>query len=387
MNFSKIAVWLPIVLMIIGSQNAKGQNKIVPQLESTFIVDACTEDNKKEILVLLKIGEVKKTDSLFGFNFEIKYDPSKIRFDNVIWQNTLSEFFDTKQSTIRPDEKAIYGTAGHLDPSKPPVSGNLALVALYGVMKTDCPDSSLLEISYLEFTEEFKKVVDTFQNTKVYSIVSPKPERKLEMTFNIDSLFFNSDSLAEIELSLNHGDNRLTSTEFLLEIDNEDFWIDDIISSDPNCIIETADIENGKSVALTNNANDCKVNIKIKNKGTAGEYESSLRIKSVKVGNCDCISHITTDTLNLRSLIINDTVSVGEDLHFELIRLGENLRLRFDSSNPKLITVSDILGRALLEINSIKEEEIISFDSFSEGFYLISIESNGSKKIVKHIKY
>jgi hypothetical protein len=52
---------------------------ITAKLISNNVVDICG-NKKSSVIVVIDIGEITKNDSLAGYNFEINYNPEKLKF-------------------------------------------------------------------------------------------------------------------------------------------------------------------------------------------------------------------------------------------------------------------------------------------------------------------
>lgn len=392
MNLSKIAISMLTILCMVSILKAEGTTQIVPKLESVFKVDACAESNKKEVLVLINIGDIKRSDSLFGFNFELKYDPGKIRFETVIWQNTIAEFFEIKQSNVSVLDSSVYGVAGHLSPSLSPVEGNdKALAAIYGYWLGDCPDSTMLSLSYLEYTEEFKKVNIGYEPTWVYSEILDKPERAVNYKFDTDEVKFQSDSLIDVLLKLDVASNEPTRLNFELELSNQEFEIVEVVSLDTLNIIENlTKTQNGYFVDI----NKVKpvlngLKISIKNKGTIGEYLGTLQLHHIGFGDCDCITRNEEDEVSLHSLIKDDTTSVFETPKYKAVysNLNKMIIVRTSTNDTKNIKLYNLQGKLVEQLTTDRNHIEINAEHYENGLYLLEIVEQDKKQIINLIKY
>lgn len=219
-------VWIWLLLLAGSSLPGQAQeNETEAVLRQVGTVDICSDNPAdKYWRILIDIGNVSRSDSLYGFNFGIRYDPGKLRFDIPLYINTLSEFFEERKVGAAPEDSLIIGFATTLNIGKPPVSGNKALMVLTGEFISDCPDTSRISIEYLEFTDEFQKEISSYKDEIVKSEVADKPDRLLQPIFSTDTLKFDEDSVRSVFLKFEYKSEiaRLDTIEFELEADIED---------------------------------------------------------------------------------------------------------------------------------------------------------------------
>jgi len=403
--FKSIMFAILLLILTIGSSSKTlGKEKIIPYLESLYLVDACAEANRKQVLITLNIGEVTRQDSLFGFNFELKYDPSKIRFDFVLWQNTLAEDFEIKHSQIVSKDSIIFGTFGHINPSLAPTSGNKPLIAIIGYWLGNCTDSSEISISYLEYTEEFQKVNGGFQNTKVYAKAKNEPSRLLEYSFNTKKIEFVSDSSIIVKMSINSNSSKLSKTVFALYSDEIFFKLDSIESiHDYFNISSLINVGGGKGpfgYSMVSYINfvpdgDYVLSFNIKNNYEFGEYFGNIFVEHYSVGDCDCISRYKSDTIKIysnRIKIPDDTTSVVDYLDkYAKVYYSEGTQefvIERDYSSITKIEIFDIQGKIVFQNEDENHILRVNVSNYQNGFYSIRItESDRIKKIKNLIKY
>ena len=82
-------------MLICISQKAKAEDTVRAKVNSYQIVDPCG-DKIDQVLIALDLGKIVKTDSLFGCDFQLSYDTSRLKMHSGLYINTLSEFFEDK---------------------------------------------------------------------------------------------------------------------------------------------------------------------------------------------------------------------------------------------------------------------------------------------------
>lgn len=116
----------------------------------------CTGD--RSVLLVVDIGEVKQTDSLFGFYLNIGYDRSKIQFNQEVKTNTLSEN-GTSQFSFWDPSCTSGCIKGHVISSNlnRVLAGKKPLIAFLGRIIDTCASNSDMNLVDLQFGEEFAK--------------------------------------------------------------------------------------------------------------------------------------------------------------------------------------------------------------------------------------
>lgn len=371
-----------------GSQDLKSEN-ISAFIENRYgLVDACKNLQGREVLVMISIGNVQKKDSLFGFDFEIKYDPGKIRFTNYITMNTLAEFLQIKDMFIRSEDSVVSGFATNLNPFLPPVEGDRPLAGVYGQFLSECPDSSEISINSLEFTEEFKNKVNSFSGLKIYSKILDKPDRLISAEFNIDSLKFNKDSIAFVELNtIANSNSRIQTLQF--EFDIEKYQIYKIVEAESlTDSIEIVDKEFTESKFRVNILNkNSKLPERLLKLKVERKHHDSLacliKLSNIKVDDCACISQFKTDSLTAIDLYRDTNVNVIDDKAEIDIRFETYSNRIVLRSNEKIIDnlkIYDLMGRIIIEesINNSYYEKNI--EALLGGTYIVVVEQNGKRK-------
>ena len=115
----------------------------------------CGSSEQREFTVTIDIGEMTSKDSLYGYNFQIKYDTNAISLTDLLTYGTLSENCDFKQGGIF---EPGYFKAAAVNMGTSMMTGNLPLVAIRGIVKDGCLaniEKTAIEFDYMEFTNEF----------------------------------------------------------------------------------------------------------------------------------------------------------------------------------------------------------------------------------------
>ena len=83
---------------------------------------------------------------------------NKVKFNRFLYTNTLANFFDEKQESIAAGNAFI--SLFQSDFANPKnIFGNLPLVAFDATFLTECDDSIIFKIKYIELPPEYKKTL------------------------------------------------------------------------------------------------------------------------------------------------------------------------------------------------------------------------------------
>lgn len=388
------------------------QNQVNARLELLQGVDICSNDpSKRQALFGINIGNVEKRDSLFGFNFEIGYDNTKLQFNRPIYFNTLSEAFDdmTRDVTVGFEPGTIRGYAVHLNFSLPPVWGNKPLIALLFDYLGNTPDTTTLHINYLEFTKEFKKQIVNYEPCLLKVEFIDKPQRFAELYFDKDSLLFDDEELEilSVKLNLKSGkETKIRNINFDLSLDNsKDFSIKEIKSNTDNVSsFELESIDSGirvKTVLTESFTNGELVEIIINNSSKENS-EGRLLISGIEFNPDHCVTRLSNNDLRIVTAISksNDTTDTTTTAVFYQSIDDSNINSLYDSINDEFIIESqmrinfasfyDLRGLLLkrVEFKDLDTIKRIKVNDLPKGVYIIvlELEKFGIKSLV-NIKY
>lgn len=88
-----ITIWLSVILMVTGSRILKaGETPLNVKLSidpDTLLW--CADESTRTFILKIDIGEMTKSDSLYGYNFQLNYDSAKIVLTDFLTVGTLSE--------------------------------------------------------------------------------------------------------------------------------------------------------------------------------------------------------------------------------------------------------------------------------------------------------
>jgi hypothetical protein len=363
------------------------------RIVSKRVVDVCGQ-RKGQVVVVIDLGKILKSDSLFGCNFQLSYDSTKLRFHSALYLNTLAEFFEFRQVGFVRSGKIIGAVATM---GMQPTAGDRPLVGFLGDYLDSCAGSVKIYIDYLEFTDEFKKVF-WYENGFVVGEVADKPERYFKLNVEQDTTIIDSlKTEAVFTIKAEQGiDEDIDNLGIKLKMDNFDnYYIKSVKSADTNLLkIEDLNItEDSVDISFfvngkLNNKEIAIVNIAEKRKGE--EVAEILISPEVVDNHCSCFSRSISGLHYVKSLkkkddttAVKDNTDVYEDIKDYYSEnnnewIIESKRARFT------ISVYDIMGNLIINKECYFGISRISLDGFSNGVYygLIRYSNKIKRKIL-----
>ncbi|MFP4526903.1 MAG: hypothetical protein ACLFQX_00010 [Candidatus Kapaibacterium sp.] len=386
MSLYTALVWL---LIAFGSQASKADS-IEARLEVHDSPDVCGSLSQKRVLVTIDIGTVLPTDSLFGFDFSLYYNPDKFKFTDGIYINTLAEFFEMKDITF--DEGVISGYVIQFNPHLPPVYGDRALIGFLGYYLNDCPDTTIMHIRYLEFTEEYQHNVANYVPDTIHAVVREKDDRTLAVNFDKNSIEFISDSTIGVTIAAKeYDDSRLNS--FYVNIggrntESFEYYVNEL--SD-NIRVESITEENSLmrlECGIEGSIDGEEIlELMIKRKENV-DVEFEIVMVPDDLNECACITNLDGDTLLISSEKKEDTTSV--------VQTDRNIKYYYDKKFDEFVIEtpenSEILiyGFAgALKMKKRKSEIYNRIDAseWPQGIYPAMIKTRNDINKILLIKY
>lgn len=375
---------MPVV--IAGTINTYTKELVDVKLTSHFNVSYCQSSvPKNEVLITLGMGDIKKTDSLYGFNFAITYDRSKLNFNSKIIVNTLSEFADYSAVSFGLEPNKLFGAAIN----NLPLYGNKELIGFYGEYIGElCNDSALIQLEYIEFTDEFQKEVNKLDTIWI------KPSRA-ELNYSINPNFYNtnyeydSTTTNVIPLELNTDNvNYLDYVGFKISSENNSYELNySNLNQDYELSNYTNNINSFEIVLLNRNSSNVKENVNlfdiiIDRKIKETDTNSSIFIEPLKLSDCNCFdySKVTSDSIKIK-YIQNVSTEVVDSEYISKFNYQDNV-ISYENNmmNANTIQLFNYVGEILIneKVNSNHYQKRINLIN---GVYLGVIHLD--KQIIK----
>lgn len=360
-------------LTIIVSQAAISERYVDCRLMvvGSLKIDVCGSDNQKTFALAIDLGQIYFADSLFGFNYELIYDTSKVEFVNVLYLNTLAEMLELKAFSNNSLQGKVTGYA--MTASLLPVAGNKPLLAFAFKWKNTCADSAQFQISYIEFTDEFKVNISQYLPVIVYGEVAKKNERRLLCTFEDRFIKTNKDNIEAnlmFRIPNNSGVKNLT-----LDIVSEGLTIDTVYSVTGNIIpVDLIKSYYGYKIHLENiidNGQNATLGFELKLDTTKNDF--TMKVNPEIELYCKCITEIEMDSLEIR---------YQKDTMATIYELSD-----IDLDKVNQVYIMNMLGQ-LKRINFenlIDLESLVFSNDFESGIYFIVVITNRNEKKIKMI--
>jgi len=369
-------------------------DKVDVKITSHYNIFYCKNNlPEDELLLTIGIGEVKRSDSLYGLNFSVKYDNTKIKFENKVILNTLAEFSTDNDVTFNLEPGKILGYFI----SNQPVFGKRELIGFYGKYIGQMCDSALVEIEYVEFTDDFKKEVNKLDTIWIKPIKYDYKDTKINVNIsNLDTIEYNPNMINKIEGILNL-DNSVYIDYLSYKINlNDEYSITNFNINDNYFELISKDYLSESSTILftvKNKLNKISNNLKLfeldYNKKDLNKSDISLiQIIPLQLNNCICtdFNSLSTTEKYIKYFKEDTTSSVVDDINKNIIFYdAQNKILHFENLEfyaNSTIQLFNYNGTKIYE-NELKNENYINLN-LNNGLYFVII-SNSNDLIRKKI--
>ncbi len=341
----------------------------------------CGAISDKEFIISIEAGRIYASDTLYGYNFEIGFNPKKLRFKSKLLQNTLAELFEVSDATFH-GEGYVRGYAANL--KNRIVYGDKPLMAFVGTFLSDCDDTSEIKLNYIEFTDEFKPKPDTLKSLtlKMSKNLNATDNTKLISADNLISFKGIESKSSKLIADINSTKNY---KNIIVAIDNrfeKEISLDNFRSNNKSVLVDSIQKSDSIRVYLTlmNNINK---NIEI-------EYDLKSLLNESKIfdifgkvytnDDCNCINKTNYSKTSIE-IVKKDTVinDIYENYSRDITYSNCVISLNEDISK---INILNINGMLISEINT-ENEKIFDLSYLNNGVYFIIYDMNKNRKIIK----
>lgn len=373
-----------LLLFLSSSPELISKDASVTIRDRNINYDYCGDkDFHKEVLFTIEMGSFSRADSLYGFEYSIYFNPTKIRMRSALTQNTIAGTMSLTQNSFDSENGEIYGFAGKVQGQ--PYTGNLPLIAFVGEFISECNDTAFFELNYLAFTEEFKVNITDTNNLTIISKILAKEDRIINIKSDTEKVITEKDSISLIEFSFDYyKDSRLTAIKLNYEFENDSLFLEEILLVSESNELSNIDYKN-KTIELDVNDVFSEDKLIFKIKSIAFDTsETKFNLYLSETNNCSCVTQLSESKATINNLQgdpINNveitekdfTISVSNSrLFISSLRIIEKLSI-YDL-NSQLISIN--------EINDFQKELNLNLPN---GFYFLKIEFEDSKFIMKKI--
>lgn len=377
-------MWLLLCSHLIEAQ----ENRTV-ELELKREVNTC-KYRGDEVTISVELGEFNSDDNLFGYDLGIKFNNKVLNIDKFLFNGTLSEFFDNDKRGARVFTEGDITTVnlfGVTFSQSNSIRGELPLVAFGGNYIGDCNDTALVEIAWIDFTDEFKDIVTDTINVNIANNMIPDSSKRLKSFLIKETIEpVKKDSLIKITIAVEQSSEDQLN-EFIIDLNSENgFQIHDVIEL--NQLYEFVEIEKSASniryKSFANKIiNDTLMNVILKNVSDEELHYGSITLNVEPTDECSCIKIGDQTIIELEGR--NPINSVIEYDEIRIVEDQKNLRI---SSEIDIINIMvyNLNGILLKTVDNIYEKSyLMNKEEFSNGVYLLLIETEKMIKTKKII--
>ncbi|MFP4370335.1 MAG: hypothetical protein ACLFR2_12215 [Candidatus Kapaibacterium sp.] len=394
--------WLP-VFIIAGSRELKPQDFFIAELKAIDTVDNCGNIFDKELITVIDLGVINSKDSLYGYNFQIEYDDTKLYFDRALTINTLSEYLQPGEYQVNklPDTNLINGYGAILRFPAPPLFGNQPLLALRWYYAGECgDDTTIINLNYIEFTEEFSKNVDSISDAIVYVTVRDKKERHLSAVSNTDSVELKKNDTVMFTPGILAGqETKLEHAVIKAYFENNSFDIIKIEHIDAGIINESSIESDTAFVGIILNGSTglfSPFSLVIERKDSNAASDR-LIIELDHADECACVSRTNDANITFTAEEIKDTansvvheIDTHKNFSVNYREIDKILIIESLHYSLRSYIIYDIHGRIMKKekISGFNNIRIVNFGNISPGAYVIILEDmHGNKEKSLIINY
>lgn len=376
-------------LLVANNHILKAQKEINVIIEQNKKVNLC-KYRGDEIILTIDVGEITPNDRFFGYELGLSYDNTKVKFDKFLPNGTMTEFFDIDKRGMNVITEGnvstldVYAVTFSINNS---ISGDRPLVAFGGKFIGDCNDSALINIDWIEFTDEFTPTISGIENhfIEVDALTDSTLFIQADILDLIDTLKYQQSKNYLLSIDKN---NSFLINEFILSFEvGEGFEIGNVnVTTDK---IETYLIEKttNKIEYLIKNSSfediENILSLEITNISTEKFHHAKANMKLEILDSCSCITSFD-DTHDLIGAY-DEPTNVSDYQNFSIKHLDRVIQLSSQNNKLKIIEIFNLLGQKIIQYHSYEQFIEIDLSELKSGIYFLYITNDKTNKIEKLI--
>lgn len=353
------------ILLILFCNISYGEESIKPRFNLVRSFDPCEDD--KRITFFISVEDIKKEDSLYGFNLGLKYDTTKVLYNNYLTASTVMSKFSHKFANNDKDNQVVRIDGGVLGSN--PLSGDTSLVGFEFIYIADDFSSVTFSLDFLQMTDEYTREIDISESYIEFSpTVKDLENRKISLNSSLKDIIIDSTLTKKLFLDTDiYSDNRMDNFDFKLTYDknlislalveNENYTLEKI---DDKLLYDVYRL-NSKNIVSKNEF--IEINI-IQNAELNLETNSKIEVEIVDWDKKSCITRIGN------KYEVNYQTYKSKEMN--------SIRDYIQSSKITKFQIYNILGTKVYE-SKIGIETIPQLD---RGLYIIKSELKTEKIII-----
>lgn len=349
-------------------------------------IDLCGKEYEREVTIAPYMGQIVKSDSMYGFEISIQYDPEVVQMNQKLFNNTISQFFEYKDVTFDSERGEIV-MDGLLTTkvNAPPVAGDMPLVAFSGKFIGQCEETANFKVNYFYPIDGFKGKIDTIKSISVKGKIVDKPTRSIGYKIDAENREIVKDSTIVIPISLDLG-----------ELTNLNYWETkinlNIDSLEIGTIVGTSSVEIEKVTKPDSNSYlveykvldniEPKLFIELKS-FKKDSSQIKLDLETIKTSECICATRFPSSSVIITNLQTKDSIvntSVEEyNPDYEIV--NNMIIPKTGSLNIEVYNINGMLiGSKVCNVNQVYDtkQDVL-------GIYFVKITSKDKTRIIKII--
>jgi hypothetical protein len=385
MFFKVIILIFALGLFLVDNPMAKSKTYNVEILDKNPI-DLCGKEFQKQVIIAPSIGQILRSDSLYGFEMSISYDPNIVQMSEKYFINTISQLFEFK-NVLFDSERGEIVFDGMLSTKidATPVAGDMPLVAFGGDFIGACDEVAEFKVKYFYPLDGFRGEVDSLNGLTIAGNIVDKPSRAIGFDFANDEQLLKKDSTITIPIDLQLG-----------ELKSLDYWKAKIsIDADS---IDISSIKGSSFVDVRNvtkaDANsyfvefgvDSSVGAKLfidLHSAKADSALINLTMETVETTECACVTRFPSSSYSVSNMKTADSpTDVADDYNaeYELLN-GVIVPRQGVPLNIKVYNVSGMrIDDAVCNINQVYDTKQLGF-----GVYFVKVTLKNKTQLIKII--
>jgi hypothetical protein len=306
-----------------------------------------------------------------------------IKFESPVYVNTLAELFEWKDISFGLDYGKVKGYAL----ANFALGGNKPLIGFLGKYIHNCDVATPLVLEYLEFTDDFQKVVVESDTLWIKPNIVDNPEYMYNIALEDELYVFEDEDTklfkADIEYVSNEIGGELT---FDVRVDSDNYLIESIqpINSSFD-ILEQNVLQDGLNLKVNLNdehAGNYEFTILLRELRKDSNQTYKLNVVPLQLSECNCVSIYNGDFVEIRTVIDGQdtTVSAIDNRHYSnhIEVLTDNVYITIDNQSAmtmKAVHLFNYEGKLVKSITNIAQMRFsIDKSNLTPGVYFLNIQ-------------
>jgi len=366
---------LPIFLFLAVAPAFSANRVWMEQIRS---VEACEEDGKGKIQVVVYVGEIKESDSFQSYEIAVSYKDQPLRITlPELTVNTLTEQMPKLYRSFSTDDEfgEFFGSAALITAGEAGVSGSQPLIGFWVDDESECDELAELRITQFFVNEECKVSFDIDSTLSIEKKTSEKFISDLSISSQISSLTLATNNISDtLWIDMNMDSYReiekaVLTVEAEGNLSVEFFQLHKAESTQ----VEGSSIEY-TGLTLSDNVSDKRLGALYTYTGSETEHDTMYLNASLQITDpCGCVNLLDAVT-NDKVVFVPEPKSISAEFEKPLFWYTDRL---VSNGYKGPLTIVSTLGQSI-QLKNYEDKEIV----LTNGFYLIVTPDNRTQKII-----